>query len=116
MRFCLLLILTSACGFAAQAVTLDPTRPLSYQASPTASNGNFHLSSILYSEQRKVAVINQQVLAEGDKLGDIEVMEIQPRSVTIREKGKRRTLALPTNETPVKTPAHHKTQDKTQDN
>ena len=87
----LLLFFVSTC----HALT-DPTRPAQY--SPPIKRVSYQLESILFSEQRRVAVINGQVLAEGEKIGNAKVTSIDATSVNLRtgEKNLRLTLQKPT--------------------
>ena len=102
----ILFVSTGICA----AAPVDPTRPLSYVAKPgTVSNQSLQLESILYSSNRKVAIINQAVLAEGDKLGSLKVTRITPTSVRVIQDGKAQTLVLPNTE--IKTLTTDKQQD-----
>ena len=107
-RITAIIFLLLASAFAESAV--DPTRPLNYSSGPQTISSSLNLESILHSKNRKIAIINQQVLGEGDKIGDIKVTRINPRSVQITQNGVARTLSLPA--TQVKTSAIDSQQDK----
>ena len=46
------------------------------------------------SESRKVAVINGNVVAEGDSIGSTKIIQIKSDSVTVNRDGKSKTLEL----------------------
>lgn len=77
-----------------QALT-DPTRPAEYRAA--AQRISFNLESILFSNARRVAVINGKVLAEGERIGDATVTSIGKDSVRLQQSGRviRLTLQRP---------------------
>ena len=52
------------------------------------------LDSILYGVDRRLAVINGKVLAEGDRVADVEVLEISRDSVRISRGGSPSRLQL----------------------
>ena len=82
-----LLISSMACSL------VDPTRPVSY-AAPVLSESSFQLSSILFSGQRKVAVINGKALSEGEALGKARVVKINKDNVLIKNGSKHIPLVL----------------------
>ena len=65
----------------------DPTQPAAYIA-PSATKAEFELTSVLVSGQRKVAVINGRVVAEGDQLGKAKVTRIEKQQVLLSSGGK----------------------------
>ncbi|WP_085757709.1 hypothetical protein [Oceanicoccus sagamiensis] len=71
----------------------DPTRPSSYRSVGKKQEG-LRLESILFSETRKVAVINGNVLSEGDAMGGTKVIRISKNSVMVSDNGKSVTLEL----------------------
>ena len=94
-------------GFLALTVTADvfaagmtdPTRPLgSAAASSQGAASTLRLQSILVSGSRKVAVINNQVLGEGERSQGIEVLSIAEGEVKVSYRGSARTLRLPSTE------------------
>mgnify|MGYP000179797978 CR=1 FL=1 len=70
----------------------DPTRPSSFRAAKKAET--LKLESILHSEVRKVAVINGQVLAEGESIGSKKVVHIGKESVRLANGNQELTLTL----------------------
>jgi len=70
----------------AQQPLLDPTRPLSIQASNRETAVAAHqLSSIIYSASRKLAIIDGQALREGELLPGtgMRVQKISANAVTL---------------------------------
>jgi len=64
----------------------DPTRP---PAKPTAAHAKVQrampqLKSILVSPQRRIAVIDDRVLAEGERTAGYELVRIDSRAVVVR--------------------------------
>ena len=85
----------------------DPTRPLEGRGSAAVARpqqAEVRLQSILVSEARRVVVINGQVMAEGDKAGNVEVIAIAEDQVRVKVRGKATTLRLPETEVRSKTP------------
>ncbi|HOY21926.1 MAG TPA: hypothetical protein PK002_02175 [Cellvibrio sp.] len=77
----------------AYAQTPDPTKPLNFvAASGTAGSAEetIKLTSILISSDRKVAIINGQVLQEGHSLKGVgaQVKKIDTDAVTLQQNGK----------------------------
>lgn len=97
-----LAIVFSAVGFLSSELTHagDPMAPPGLGPKPkaksksksNASRPEFRLAQILYSEQRKVAVINNRIVKVGDIIRGAKVTEIGPKKVTLKRKGK--TLSL----------------------
>ncbi len=69
-------------GTAAAATLPDPTRPTAYQ--PTTRSVNLKLETILYSDARRVAVINGKALTEGESIGSATVLQINKDTVRLR--------------------------------
>lgn len=66
----------------AASTTTDPPA----DGSPAKDRAKtFHLTSILTSDQRRVAIINGQAIGEKESLGDMTVMAITPLSVRIMQ-------------------------------
>lgn len=92
-----LLILVMAAP--ALAALEDPTRP-PVQApaaaqSPAASDGpRWLLTTTLVSPERRTAVINNQVVTVGDRIGGARVVDIQADSVRLRAGGREVTLMI----------------------
>lgn len=58
------------------------------------SNKKYILNGLSYSDERKVAIINDQVLKEGDKINDAQLVKILENSVVIYDNGTNITLTL----------------------
>lgn len=88
------------------AQTPDPTKPLHYTAAANGAAGNVQdslkLTSILISSDRKVAIINGQVLQESQTIKGIgaQVKKIDADAVTLQQNGK--IWRLPLNSTIVR--------------
>jgi hypothetical protein len=76
------------------AVMRDPTMPPYYKGSSAVSHGDnsFNVSSIIYGNGRKVAIINGSIIREGELLKGATVLAITSNTVTLK-KGKK-TMAL----------------------
>ncbi|MDX1588772.1 MAG: hypothetical protein R3296_07515 [Oleiphilaceae bacterium] len=75
----------------------DPTRPPQSSAdgpAQTAATPAMTLESILYSENRRVAVIDGVALREGQTLGEARVLRIHPKRVELQINQNNRTLRL----------------------
>ena len=87
-----LVALISGGGTAFGATPLsDPTRPPAAVAAPAtgASAPHWRISSILYSHQRRVAVVNGRLASEGDVVDGARVVAIDADAVVLR-RGERR--------------------------
>lgn len=71
----------------------DPTRPIGDNASVSFAE-TYELGSILFSVERKIAVINGQWLRVGDKVDGVTVTRIEKNSVDIDGPGGKQTLTL----------------------
>ncbi len=84
----------------------DPTRPPAEagvaarstisSSRPTGTSGGL-LSTIIFSPQRRLAIIDDHIVRVGDKVGSIEVLSIDADSVKVRDrnrKGKEFTLTV----------------------
>lgn len=80
------------------AALRDPTRPPADQAlSRTAENHpvqHWHLSSILISPQRRIAVINGHSLQVGQSLDGVRVLSIEVDQVVLRHGDRTHILRL----------------------
>ena len=71
----------------------DPTQPASF--TPAASSDiTLTLESVLLGPQRKVAVINGKIVAEGDSVAGAKVITIGKNSVRLRHRGQTVELVL----------------------
>jgi MSHA biogenesis protein MshK len=93
-----LLLLSGAQLVAAQLE--DPTRPPGFIGS---ANGNgskqgqvatWEVSSILISEDRRLAVVNGKTVKQGDQVGNARVIRISPIAVTLRSSVETFTVKL----------------------
>ncbi len=84
----LLLVMLGASATCAGAETLsDPTRPWAYQAPPSRMSGTPRaplLTSVMIAPDRRVAVIAGQVVREGERVGNLQVIAIEPDRVRVR--------------------------------
>ena len=77
-----------------QAQAPDPTKPLNFVAAtngaPSSAEESIRLTSILISSDRKVAIINGQVLHESQTLKGVgaQVKKIDADAVTLQQNGK----------------------------
>ena len=91
--FGLILLLCGPVSAAAAATgrLQDPLRPVRYQAPVNKKQAevqplNWHLSAVLLSEKRAVAVINGRSLRLGDLLDGYKLIKIEPGKVLLRNK------------------------------
>jgi MSHA biogenesis protein MshK len=81
-----MLLVTS--GASPLAALEDPTRPPDFIGNNAGSKQSqapvWQVSSILISEQRRVAVVNGQTVRQGDQVGSARVISISPTAVTLR--------------------------------
>jgi MSHA biogenesis protein MshK len=83
----------------------DPTRPEGFvDKSTEVRTDSLELNAIFISSQRKVAVINGQVVKVGDEVSGVKVISIDENSVELEGADNRMTLYLVS--TPVKTPVN----------
>lgn len=79
----MLLIVVGAVG----ATLQDPTRPTTAIVQGEGSYGII-VSSILYSHERHIAIINGEYVKEGDTVQGAKVIKIRPDSVVFRSEQK----------------------------
>ncbi|HEY5602386.1 MAG TPA: hypothetical protein VIM41_04690 [Gammaproteobacteria bacterium] len=78
----------------------DPTRPPGLDALPPSTISSVKeaprwvLSSILVSPERRTAVVNDRVVAVGDRVSGAVVIEIEPATVRLRSNAGDLTLIL----------------------
>jgi hypothetical protein len=63
--------------------------PSSGSGEPPRSTEGFSLGAILYDTNMRIAVINGEMVYEGEDRGDYKVLEITPRSVTVQRPGQK---------------------------
>lgn len=80
-----LVCLLSLSGATARAelALADPTQPLSYQQARSVKV-SYQLNSIFRGDGKTKAIINGQLMAEGQKKGNLELVSVADSSVTIR--------------------------------
>lgn len=96
------LFLSTAIFVQAQEAVVDPTKPLGFSGATSAGGGvgsaedGIKLTSILISSERKVAIINGQVLTENQTLkgAGALVKKIDVDAVTLQQNGKVWRVAL----------------------
>lgn len=92
----LIALLTVILSYSVKAQTLrDPTLPLN--SIPNSGERTLVLHSIIHGGERKLAVINGELLREGEPVGgyeNTEVAEIRPDSVTVNRNGQSIQLTL----------------------
>lgn len=100
----LLIIIVSSLSLGALASS-DPTRPAYLRSSKPKVTVKqvkskplvaLTLNAILYSDNRKVAVINNQALSVGDKIADAVLTQIERFHVVLKRRGRTTRLVLST--------------------
>lgn len=83
-------------GNLAEAQERDPTKPPAVANEPMSPETlvDVQLSQIVYSKSKKMAIINNKRLVEGDTVGGFTVLEILPSEVHLNRSGERITLSL----------------------
>ena len=89
-------------GFTLNAHAGDPTRPAYLNfAKPapakivkSAPRVPLALNAIFFSEQRKLAIINNQILRVGEQIEDATITDISRNGVTILRRGRSSSLTL----------------------
>lgn len=90
-----LLALVCACATLGMSANSDPTQPDNLPRTKTASALAPVLASVLIGPQRKLAVINGHLLAEGESAAGLTLVEVSPGRATVRlASGKTRDLSL----------------------
>jgi len=82
---------------ASPGTLIDPTRPPGYvepaaaaqAVAETALVKSWSVSMIRVGERRRFAIVNGELVREGDKIGEARVLEIRPRGVQLERHGKR---------------------------
>lgn len=78
---------------AAQPALPDPTRPPDYGVVELAELpkmiANWRLTGIKFAADQRLAILNDQVVSEGDSIGTARIVEIQPSGVVIEQDGKK---------------------------
>ena len=64
----------------------DPTQPSNIKdTAQSVGKSGLVVSSIVYGKYRKHAIVNGEVVGVGDKIGDIEVVAVDPDSVRFKD-------------------------------
>ncbi len=86
----------------------DPTRPSSPEVreqertrTQQEREPSWQLSSVIYSPQRRVAVINGEVKKVGDSVAGAKVTSIRPDSVVLIYRGQQITIGLSSGESGI---------------
>ena len=73
----------------------DPMRPQRAGVTgATQAEQRFDVTAILYSDGRRVAVLNGQPVRDGDRIGDARIVAIDPGAVRIAYRGEIVTARL----------------------
>ena len=93
--FCLTLLLAGV-GITGTVFAIeDPTKPPVSTSLPLAETMAWpKLQSILFGEERRLALLSDQLYAEGDEGEGFEVVRIFERGVVVRMQGEIRRLSL----------------------
>lgn len=79
----------------AQEQLRDPTRPNSARpVEPTTVRQNFEVTAIFISDQRRVAVLNGKLVAQGGSVDGATVTEVLPNSLRIQHLDREITVRL----------------------
>lgn len=94
----LLCLLSVGQALAAQPL-VDPTQPYGERAAPRVNGARvapaaLHLEAILHSTQRRLAIVNGQLVREGDRIADNLIEAITPTTVRYSKQGQQHTLSL----------------------
>jgi hypothetical protein len=95
---CLVALAGAAHG--AEPAVHDPTQPFRAGApgeggsAAGATQPRFKLTAVLLSPTRRVAIVNGKALQEGQRIGGLEVVKIDSRSVLLREGNKEFVVQL----------------------
>lgn len=73
----------------------DPTRPDFATAVVKVPGARFSVSAIFIADMRRVAVVNGQLVGEGDDVAGARVEQIEPGMLTLRYRGRLLTVRLP---------------------
>jgi len=91
-----LLAMSVGALFPAQAG--DPTRPPQFSPTPAQAEApkarSLTLQQILVSGDKRSAVINDQLVREGDRVNGAQVVRITPDKVVVKIRQKLKTLSL----------------------
>lgn len=90
------------------SVLRDPTRPSGWLAPADAADADrqqpvaLQLQAVFSHAGKRTALINGHRVGQGDRIGDAEVIRIEPGTVTLRVDGE--TVELASAAAPVKSP------------
>lgn len=82
-----------------QGYAQDPMKPpgwMSRSVERTSTMQRLDLQQILKSENRKLAIINDTLVVEGQKIGGAKVIEIAESTVKVKYKGRNIVLTMTT--------------------
>ena len=83
-------------AFSLSASNTDPTKPFSVSVAPVAqeTNANLILQSIIHSGGIHTAVINGQVIKEGDSYAQYKIEVIDEKSVVLSNKAHKKRIYI----------------------
>ncbi len=100
----MLLLVTAAAASALASPPTDPTRPPTSaeiqvflggeNAASQPEEQRWQLQSVLISDKRRLAIINDRRITEGDQIDSAEVLAIHPGRVELRYRSERIVLTL----------------------
>lgn len=101
MSCCLLtaVLVIAGLGFGSSAYASDPTRPPAWMQQapsvvPAVSQANFNLQQVLVRDDQRLAVINGELLREGQRISGAQVIEIKAAEVVLKTSQKRFVVSL----------------------
>jgi MSHA biogenesis protein MshK len=93
---CVPLLALMAVAAASHADTLhDPTQPANVRSAPEASAGALKVEAIFLSGNRRVAIVNGQLVRQGESLGGAVIDEIHADSIRYTRDGASHVARLP---------------------
>jgi hypothetical protein len=105
MKSLIALSLTAFITLAQADPLLDPMRPPSVQAKTHTENGALKVTAILRSGERRIAIIDDKAIGEGDTIGNATIDSIGVDEVHYTRAGRHETARLVSAAMPVRIPA-----------
>lgn len=81
----LLLSMTARTAMADRLV--DPTQPASSRPATNGESLSVRLEAILQSGERRIAIVNGQIVRAGDRIGAIQILQVNESSVSYSQAG-----------------------------
>lgn len=97
----LLLLITNSVIFAAQTIPHDPTQPVSVASFEQTDDDNIYglkIDAIIITKTNKIAIINGQRLQIGDKISGLNVADIYPHAVKLKDGNEEIMIKIPYSE------------------